>query len=516
MFSKPFESPPPYRPDEYRPSNYAPSRDMYGGEIRSQPAYSYYPDDEVPMTQHFYKWSSPPGIIKIMAILIVVMCVGIFACVASTLPWDLDVTGQSMGYGMGGGGGYSGYSGGYNGYGFGTSQMGMGFAYGGNYTDPRAAKGFILAMAAICFIISMVLFVMLVTRTETSTTRRFYLIVMVASAIIGALVFIATIVYTIGVNPVAQASGSAFYTQIVSLCNQFYSPVTTGVFVNQYLYHYCVVEPQEAIAIVLGFLIVVAFAIIIFFAVKTRRKINEHGKMNILWRKERLGGEGDPHVEEWVKTVATNPEAVPSMSEYNEKLNGSALDYRSVNGGQAYSDHNIGSRVIPEEVLPVRQEYGFSPNAYSSSSDASKKGPPRHKRPGRAVRSPNENYDADYTTGGESGEELEDEDWDSEYPPIASDQQRQEYKRDFDTGLQEYKKLQAELDDVTKSLSRLDKELDEHPPGSQSYKAVADEYNRLKNIKSSSDFKNKRNRCKGLKAKLNHIKSMVSNYDDNK
>ncbi|CAI9615666.1 unnamed protein product [Staurois parvus] len=349
---------------------------MYGGEIHSQPAYSYYPDDEVPTTQHFYKWSSPPGIIKIMAILIVVMCVGIFACVASTLPWDLDITGQSMGYGMGG---YSGYSGGYTGYGFGSSQMGLGFAYGGNYTDPRAAKGFILAMAAICFIISMVVFVMLVTRTQISTTRRFYLIVIIVSAIIGGLVFIATIVYTIGVNPVAQASGSAFYTQIVSICNQFYAPVTTGVFVNQYLYHYCVVEPQEAIAIVLGFLIVVAFAIIIFFAVKTRRKISECGKMNILWKKEKFEGEGDPNVEEWVKTVSANPEAIPAMSEYNEKVNGSVMDYRSVNGGQPYSDHNTGSRVIPEEVLPVRNEYGFSPNAYSSSSDASKKAPPAIK-----------------------------------------------------------------------------------------------------------------------------------------
>ncbi|KAM5192241.1 occludin [Mantella aurantiaca] len=510
MSGRPFESPPPYRPDEYRPSNYAPSRDMYGGEIRSQPAYSYYPDDEVPVIQHFYKWSSPPGIIKMMAILIVVMCVGIFACVASTLPWDLDITGQSMGYGLGG---YSGYSGAYNGYGFGSSQMGMGFAYGGNYTDPRAAKGFILAMAAICFIISMVLFVMLVTRTNTSTTRRFYLIVIIASAIIGGLVFIATIVYTIGVNPVAQASGSAFYTQIVSLCNQFYSPVTTGVFVNQYLYHYCVVEPQEAIAIVLGFLIVVAFAIIIFFAVKTRRKINRYGKMNILWRKEKLEGEGDPNVEEWVKTV--NPEAVPAMSEYNEKVNGSVMEYRSVNGGQAYSEH-LGSRVIPEDVYPVKNESGFSPHAYSSSSDASKKGPPRNKRPGRARRSPNENNDLDYTTGGESGEELEDEDWDSEYPPITSDPQRHGYKRDFDTGLQEYKKLQAEIDDITKSLSRLDRELDEHPEGSQSYRAVADEYNRLKDIKSSPDFQNKRQRCKLLKARLNHIKRMVSDFDSHK
>ncbi|XP_031753638.1 MGC89056 protein isoform X1 [Xenopus tropicalis] len=233
MSARLFESPPPYHPDEYkpssyapsrdmygRPSNYAPSKDVYGAEMHSQPAYSYYPEDEI---QHYYKWSSPPGIIKIMYLLIVVMCVGIFACVASTLPWDLDITGQSMGYGIGSGS----YSGAYTGYGFGDSQMGLGFAYGRNSTDPKAAKGFILAMAAFCFIIGMVIFVMTVTRTQSSTTRKFYLIVKIVSAIFGALVFIATIVSTIGVNPVAQAFGSAFYTQIVSICNQFYSPVQT-------------------------------------------------------------------------------------------------------------------------------------------------------------------------------------------------------------------------------------------------------------------------------------------------
>ncbi|KAM9331459.1 occludin [Gastrophryne carolinensis] len=519
MSSRPFESPPPYRPDEYRPtnyapsrpSNYAPSRDMYGPEKFSQPAYSYYPEDEVPQIQHFYKWSSPPGIIKIMAILIVVMCVGIFACVASTLPWDLDITGQSMGYG---GGSYAGSSG-YTGYGFGGSQMGLGFAYGGNYTDPRAAKGFILAMAAFCFICGLVLFVMTVTRTHTSTTRRFYLIVIIVAAIMGGLVFIATIVYTIGVNPVAQASGSAFYTQIVSICNQFYAPVTTGVFVNQYLYHYCVVEPQEAIAIVLGFLIVIAYAIIIFFAVKIRRKISRYGKMNILWKKERFAEEGAPNVEEWVKNVSADPEAVPAMSEYNEKVNGSIMDYRSANGDRAYSEHN--SRIIQDEEYPVKNESGFSPKVYSSGSEASKKAP-IYKRPGRALRSPNENYDTDYNTGAESGEELDDDDdgWDRDYPPITSDQQRQDYKRDFDTGLQEYKKLQAELDEVSKSINRLDRELDEHPEGSQSYRAVADEYNHLKDIKASPDYRNKKKHCKDLKLKLNHIKRMVSNYDSGK
>lgn len=474
--------------------------------MASQPAFSYYAEDEI---HHFYKWSSPPGIIRIMSVLIVVMCVGIFACVASTLPWDLDMSGQSMGYGMGGG-----YSGAYQGYGFGSSQMGLGFAYGGNYTDPRAAKGFILAMAAICFICCMVIFVMTVTRTHTSTTRRFYLLVLIASAILGGLVFIATIVYLIGVNPVAQASGSAFYTQIVSLCNQFYSPVTTGVFVNQYLYHYCVVEPQEAIAIVMGFMIVVAFAIIIFFSVKTRRKINHYGKSNILWKKNKFEQEGDPNVEEWVKNVASNPEQIPAMSEYNEKVNGSVMEHRSVNGLQAYSEHSFRSHVNHEEVYPVKNESGFSPNVYSSSSEASKN-VPRKKRPGRPRRSPND-YDTDYTTGGESGEELDDDDWESEYPPITSDQQRLDYKREFDADLQEYKRLQAELEEVTKSMVQLDKELDEHPEGSQSYRGIADEYNHLKDIKSSSDYKNKRKHCKQLKAKLNHIKNMVSDYDKSK
>ncbi|OCT98626.1 occludin isoform X1 [Xenopus laevis] len=518
MSARPFESPPPYHPDEFsrpsnyapsrdmysRPSNYAPSKDVYGGEMRSQPAYSYYPEEEI---QHFYRWSSPPGIIKIMSILIVVMCVGIFACVASTLPWDLDITGQSMGYGMGSGS----YSGGYTGYGFGGSQMGLGFAYGGNYTDPRAAKGFILAMAAFCFIIGLVIFVMLVTRTPTSTSRKFYLIVIIVSAIIGGLVFIATIVYTVGVNPVAQASGSAFYTQIVSICNQFYSPVQTGVFVNQYLYHYCVVEPQEAIAIVLGFLIVVAFAIIIFFAVKTRKKINQYGKTNILWKKNHIYEDGDPQVEQWVKNVAEN--SAPALSDYNEKVDGSVADYRSANGVQAYPSQNNISHPIAEEELPLKEDYGMSPRHYSSSSDATTKKAPPKKRPGKPRRSDLDTNEGGYNTGGESADELEDDSWDSEYPPITSDQQRQEYKQEFASDLHEYKRLQAELDELSKSLSQLDRELDDHPEDSEEYKTVADKYNRLKEIKSSADYRNKKKRCKELKTKLNHIKQMVSNYD---
>lgn len=60
-----------------------------------------------------------------------------------------------------------------------------------------------------------------------------------------------------------------------------------------------------------------------------------------------------------------------------------------------------------------------------------------------------------------------------EYPPVSSDQQRQTYKRDFDAELQEYKRLQAELDEISKELSRLDKELDDYIEGSEEYKVAA-------------------------------------------
>ncbi|XP_069483633.1 occludin [Ambystoma mexicanum] len=519
MSSRPFESPPPYRLDEYKPSHYAPSnyapashyapsRDMYGGDVRSQPAYSYYPEDEL---QHFYKWTSPPGVIRIMAIFIVVLSIGIFACVASTLAWDMDFAGS----GMGGFPAYGGSSG-FSGYGAGSSNYGYNFAYGGNYTDPRAAKGFMIAMAAFCFISAMVIFVMTVTRTDSARSRKFFLILIIVSAVLGILVFIATIVYIIGVNPTAQASGSVFYTQIVTICQQYYAPTNTGVFVNQYLYHYCVVEPQESIAMVMGLLIVLAFALIIFFSVKTRKKINECGKVNILWEKQRILEEGDPNVEEWVKNVSSDPERIPPLTDYVDPVNGSAQNYNPVNGVMAYPTPSYRSQPTSEVKFPLKNEAQTPPrNLNSSSSDTTtKKSEPKRKadKPRRNDRS---NCESEYNTGGESCDELED-DWDSSYPPIASDQQRQHYKREFDTDLQEYKKLQIDLDEIAKTIIQLDKDLDQYPENSKEYKAAAAEFNRLKEVKASADYRNKRKHCKELKNKLAHIKRMVSDYDNNK
>lgn len=149
------------------------------------------------------------------------------------------------GYG-GGGGGYGG--GGYSSFGGGGYGAGNNYGYGGlggNYNDPRKGKGFIIAMAAITFIACLAIFIIVVSHQSLSTSRRFYLAVVIISAILALLMLIAAIVYLVAVNPASQSSGSSFGSQIAALCAPYKQTQPTGVFVNQYLYHYCVVEPQE-------------------------------------------------------------------------------------------------------------------------------------------------------------------------------------------------------------------------------------------------------------------------------
>lgn len=57
----------------------------------------------------------------------------------------------------------------------------------------------------------------------------------------------------------------------------------------------------------------------------------------------------------------------------------------------------------------------------------------------------------------------------SEFPPIANEQERNDYKHEFDREHQEYKELQAELDALNKNLSQVDRELDDLQEGSPQY-----------------------------------------------
>ncbi|KAG5835125.1 hypothetical protein ANANG_G00268830 [Anguilla anguilla] len=479
MSSKPNGSPPPYDNELHG------SRDLYVGDVPPQPAYSYYPDDEF---LHYYRWTSPPGVIKIVAVIIIILCVAIFACVASTLAWDTQYGLSGFGGGIGGG-----YGGGYGGerHGYGS--------IGGNYNDPRKGKGFMIAMAAICFIAVMVIFILLVSRQKRARSRRFYLAIIIISAILAFLMIIATIVYLVAVNPMAQ-TGSSYSLQLQGLCAQYQQPQVSGVLMNQYLYHYCVVEPQEAIAIVFGFLVAAGLIIILVFAVKTRQKIGNHGKENILWERVKIVGEPQPEgIEEWVNNVSGAPGG--GLSEYPVKLAGSRsyLDDNSTDYAKPPYTPELPAEEVPLQSMP------FS----SGSEPASSVAKPKKRRARRPSAADGQDYETDYSTG----DELDDNDFDREFPPIYAEKDRNDYKHEFDKDHQEYKALQAELDSINKDLSAVDRELDDMEEGSPQYLDAMDEYDRLKAIKRSPDYKMKKQRCKYLKAKLNHIKMRVSEFD---
>jgi len=490
-------SPPPYESEN-------------GYHVASQPAYSYYADDEI---QHFYKWNSPPGIIKIMSCISIILCVGIFACVASTLAHDNSIAMGGIGGGMYGGGGMGmggGYGTGYNNYGGGMGMGGIGGGYntgmyGGmnNYNDPRKGKGFMLAMAIICFLALLAVFIMVISHQRMAQGRKFYLGVIIMSAILAFLMLIATIVYLVAVNPMAQSSGSMQYNQIQAMCAPYQQPQQSGVFVNQYLYHYCVVEPQEAIAIVLGFVVTAALIIILVFAVKTRQKINNYGKDNILWRRVKVINPdvADGDVEAWVNDVSAAPE-VPLADYPLKSINGSSRNHLDEDASDYKPPYSYSPAVV--EDVPLRS----SAVPYSSSSERpSSSGRPKKRRAPRRT----DGYDTDGYMS--SGDELDDEDFSSEFPPIEYEHERDEYKRQFDDDHLEYKDLQSELDAINKKMAEVDRELDDLQEGSPQFLDAMDEYKELKNKKKSPDYQMKKKRCKYLKSKLSHIKKMVSDFD---
>uniref|UniRef100_H3ASJ4 Occludin n=1 Tax=Latimeria chalumnae TaxID=7897 RepID=H3ASJ4_LATCH len=525
-----FDSLPVYSPSNQfsHPFDYGVPEEDYVYGIQPPAPGSYYIEDE---PQYFYKWTSPPGIIRILECIILVLCVGIFACVASTLAWDYNY-GYGYGYGGGGGGGLGGY---YPSYGYGSS-YGSGYGYD-NYnrgTNPAAAKGFMIAMAAICFFVALGVFVSSVTKSEGSRTRKFYLIVLIVSGILAGLELIGTIVYIMGVNPMAQSSGSMYYNQVRMLCNQFYSPMTSGAFVNQYLYHYCVVDPQEAVAIVCGFLVALAFIIVCVFAQKTRQKIWKYGKQNIYWEKPMGVVTKGPDVEQWVSNISTDKEKGHSPSVVFLDTAENSLVVENYLFGQCgqkskTADSRKKMKKVVDHILKFMPEGSSYPAvkhpeqtlSSSTSGEAQKEpqGKPAGRRRRRRRRNPEldeSQYETDYTTGIDSGNELDKEEWMRLYPPITSDSVRQEYKREFDTDLKHYKKLCAEMDDVSDQMNQLNKQLDSLSVDSPQYQGIAEEYNRLKDLKRTLNYQDKKIQCKQLRNKLFHIKRMVSNYDKQK
>ncbi|XP_038596602.1 occludin-like isoform X3 [Tachyglossus aculeatus] len=461
-------SPPPQEACDRQPSViYGPPRSQCA-YMASPPPGSFYQED---VPQYFYRWTSPPGLVRILQGLVILLCVTIFACVASTLAWDYNYGGL-MGYGSGMGGYY------------GSSGYYPGSYYGG--TNPRAANGFMISMAVLCFLISLGLFVAGLSKSRSTRSRHFYLLVLVASAILAFFVLIASIVYILGVNPrasMAAGSGSFYYNQIVMLCSQVYSSPIGGGIMNRYLYHYCMVDPQE-----------------------TRYKIWRFGKVNIYWDKPLASPDG-PSIDDWEKATVggTNIQEDVATLAYSEKPTSPLTSPYSAPPEKAYEDH-ITSVPSPAKTGVSSLKEGKTAAIHLPT----RRGRHRYRHHPDLDES---QCETDFTTAVESSDERDRNEWVSLYPPITSDEAREAYKTEFDMDLKHYKKLCAAMDDINDQLSQLSRQLDNLPEDGPEYQATAEEYNRLKDLKRMPDYQTKKLESKNLRSKLFHIKRMVSDYD---
>ncbi|NXT77496.1 OCLN protein, partial [Zapornia atra] len=381
------------------PMGYGPPTGDYDYDYgaRSPPPGSYYIED---VPQHFYKWTSPPGVVRILEAVIILLCIAIFACVASTLAWE---------YSYGFGGVYGNGLGGFYGSNYYGSGLNYGYGYGGYYggvTNPRAANGFMIAMAVLCFLAQLGLFVTSVSKSSSSRSRRFYLVVIVVCAVLAFLMLIASIVYIMGVNPQAQMTGSYYYNPLLTMCSNTY--------MNQYLYHYCTVDPQEAVAIVCGFLIVILLCLICFFAHKTRSKIWKYGKPNIYWDKVSVTQEG-PNVEEWVKNVAggTSVQDETATIAYSEKptspitappYSPPSYSYHPQNGYYPSGTYSSQGDQLDRAVSP-------SPAEEKVREQPTKPPARRGRRRRRNPELDESQYETDYTTAVESGDDRDQDQW---------------------------------------------------------------------------------------------------------
>ncbi|XP_031137207.1 occludin isoform X1 [Sander lucioperca] len=541
--SRYYDSPPVYSPPYsthshsfYPPRSVRSPQSQYVPYTYDVPPGSNYIEEK---PQHFYRWFSPPGFVKTFQGATVLMCFLIFACVASTLVWDMNGFGYG-GYGVGATGSITGVESGY---------YGGSYGYGSSYMTPQSAKAAMISVVAINFLVSLGFLVGSFSRSRIMRGCRFYLTVFICDIILAVLQGIIDIIFVIGVNPMSQSSQSMLYNPMLMMCQNIQgSPSLSGSIgagfpggfpmYNQYLHHYCYMDPEEAVALVLGLMVVLALSLSAYFAYKTRSKIWRHGKANIYWDESLLRSSEGQDVQDWVNhvgevrstqqapTVVISERAAPDLrAEYSVVSYGNGTvsihsegNYKS----NSFSADNSNGRGA--EPLCQNSRVTLGSNSSSEESDSMRKPPPYHKEkeqkkgrePRPAARERMESpCETGYTTG-DTGNEL-DRDHTANlyrlYPEIISDEQRRQYKKEFDMDLARYKSLCAEMDDISDQMHKLSRELDMLDQGSIKYQGVADEYNRLKELKRTSDYQAKKKQCKELREKLFHIKRLVKIFD---
>ncbi|XP_007897074.1 RNA polymerase II elongation factor ELL [Callorhinchus milii] len=101
------------------------------------------------------------------------------------------------------------------------------------------------------------------------------------------------------------------------------------------------------------------------------------------------------------------------------------------------------------------------------------------------------------------------------YTAIASQEQRQSYKNDFNAEYSEYRDLHSRIESITRRFTQLDAELKQLSPGSGDYKTIHDqilqEYRKIK--KTNPKYSQEKYRCEYLHNKLAHVKKLIAEYD---
>ena len=105
-------------------------------------------------------------------------------------------------------------------------------------------------------------------------------------------------------------------------------------------------------------------------------------------------------------------------------------------------------------------------------------------------------------------------DYVQKYVTITTDDQRQQYKKDFHLFYAEYMRLHGDISTVAQKFKQLKKELQDTQEGSTDYIAVKNKIlHEYKREKSDERYMSHRKRFHHLHAKLNHIKQLIVDYD---
>ncbi|XP_074651808.1 RNA polymerase II elongation factor ELL2-like [Tubulanus polymorphus] len=175
-----------------------------------------------------------------------------------------------------------------------------------------------------------------------------------------------------------------------------------------------------------------------------------------------------------------------------------------------------------------QQHHQSQKRPHQSTTDDAKPPPVSNKKPRLSDKS-NQNaiiQDADSTQsrkenqrGGVSPPEMasstsDTPDYVNQYTVITSNEQRQKYKTVFNSQYDEYRKLHANVDKVSKRFSELEQSLRKTQEGTTDHENIKNKIlTEYKNIKADPKFVEQKKRFEYLHNKLAHVKRKILEYD---